>query len=80
MVRVLFFSVAREASGTDEVLVESGASLTVGAVWSRLEQLHPGLGRVADQCRIARNGEFADVNDPVCNGDELAVLPPVSGG
>ena len=40
----------------------------------------PGFASVLEQCRVWRNGEPADGDVEVTDGDEVAVLPPVSGG
>ena len=39
-----------------------------------------GFTRILEGCRVWRNGEPADDGDPVDDRDEVAVLPPVSGG
>jgi molybdopterin converting factor subunit 1 len=78
-VTVLYFAVAREASGTE---CESLASwpATVGELRGALAARHPALARVLPRCRLAVNQEFAEDGDPVPDGAEVAVIPPVSGG
>ncbi len=78
-VSVLYFAVAREAAGTDSESV-ARAPATVGALRSVLAELHPALARVLPRCRLAVNQEFAGDDDPVPEGAEVAVIPPVSGG
>jgi molybdopterin synthase sulfur carrier subunit len=39
-----------------------------------------GFALSADRLRVALNGEFASWDRPLANGDEIAFLPPVSGG
>lgn len=72
------FAAAREAAGTnrDEV---PGA--TVAEVLDAARARY-GAGFVAllPTCRVWVNGEQADPSTPVGDGDEVAVLPPVSGG
>lgn len=78
MVVLRLFASAREAAGTgrdtmpgrtvDEVL--NGARARYGAPFSE----------VLEHCQIWRNGEPSKGVDPVTDGDEVAVLPPVSGG
>ena len=78
-VTVLYFAVAREAAGAgSESLPE--APPTVAALRSALEARHPGLARILPRCRIAVGQEFAQDGDPVPDGAEVAVIPPVSGG
>ena len=79
-VRVLFFGAAADRAGTRkaEVPVNGGAAL--GDLWTLLENRYPGLSPMRDTLAFAVNGEYARMDDPVSPGDEVAVLPPVSGG
>ena len=78
MADVLLFAQAREAAGTSST-VASGA--TVGAVVAELcERFGPGFAEVAAVSRVWRNGEPALDTTAVGDTDEIAVLPPVSGG
>ncbi len=78
MARLRLFASAREAAGTDRAVFDGE---TVGAV---LEQATARFGdefrAVLATCRVWCNGEPAGRNDPVGPDDEVAVLPPVSGG
>ena len=78
MVAVRLFASAREAAGTpDDDLPGS----TVGEVLdAAVDRYGAGFADELAQCRIWRNGEPVDRADPVDDGDEVAVLPPVSGG
>lgn len=72
------FAAAREAAGTgrDEV---PGA--TVGEVLdAAVARYGAGFAAVLPTCKVWRNGDGAARDDPVADGDEVAVLPPVSGG
>lgn len=72
------FAAARDAAGTgrDELPGE-----TVGQVLALArERYGTAFGDVLGTCRIWVNGEPAELGDPVGPADELAVLPPVSGG
>lgn len=79
MVVVLrLFAAAREAAGTarDEV-----AGDTVGDVLdAAVERYGAAFAAVLATCKVWRNGDGAERGDPVADGDEVAVLPPVSGG
>ena len=79
-VRVRFFARLREQAGTEiEVLeVEPGSSL--GAVYDAMRRKHPRLEADMKAVRGAINQEFADWTATVSNGDEVAFIPPVSGG
>jgi MoaD family protein len=73
-----FFAQAREAAGTGSVELDG---TTVGDVLdAAVVRFGPALADVLGICRIWVNGEAADRAVPVAGGDEVAVLPPVSGG
>jgi molybdopterin synthase catalytic subunit len=78
-VTVLYFAVAREAAGIDSEPL-TGAPATVGDLRALLAERHPALARVLPRCRLAVNQEFAGDGDPVPEGAEVAVIPPVAGG
>jgi len=72
------FASAREAAGTSRDTV-SGS--TVGEVLSiATERFGPSFDDVLRSCKVWVNGEAADRSTPVTDDDEIAVLPPVSGG
>ena len=72
------FAAAREAAGTGR---EEVAGATVGQVLaSARTRFGEPFGSVLAACRVWLNGEPAGNDDPVTDGDEVAVLPPVSGG
>ena len=78
MPRLRLFAAARDAAGTgrDEV---PGA--TVGAVLTAARERYGNdFAAVLEVCRIWVNGDTADLDTPVGDDDEVAVLPPVSGG
>jgi molybdopterin converting factor small subunit len=78
MATLRLFAAAREAAGTGRATVEGA---TVGAVLDRAVATYgPRLDEVLTTCRIWVNGEPATRDDPVTPSDEVAVLPPVSGG
>ena len=79
-VKVLLFGAAADQAGTrqTELPVDDGA--TLGDLWSVLTDRHPSLAPMSDTLAFAVNGEYARAEDRVSPGDEVAVLPPVSGG
>jgi molybdopterin converting factor small subunit len=72
------FAAAREAAGTgrDEVPGATVGEVLDGAV----ARYGEAFAAVLATCRVWRNGDVAERDDPVAGGDEVAVLPPVSGG
>jgi molybdopterin converting factor small subunit len=72
------FAGAREAAGTPRATVDAP---TVGAVLQEAAARYgEGFSFVCGQSRIWLNGEPAELDTPVGESDEVAVLPPVSGG
>ena len=78
MARIRLFAGAREAAGTgrDEIPGRTVAQVLDGAVG----RYGAGFAEVLSISRVWVNGEPANQDDPVAESDELAVLPPVSGG
>ncbi len=79
-VRVLFFGAAKDACGREGAEVPWCAGMRLGDVLGAVAAAYSGLGPLRGHIRLARNGEFASLDDPVSAGDEVAVIPPVSGG
>jgi len=78
MATLRLFAAAREAAGTGTATVEGA---TVGDVLHTAEaRFGTTFAAVLKNCKVWLNGEPADADTPVEPGDEVAVLPPVSGG
>lgn len=78
MATLRLFAAAREAAGTGRADIEGA---TVGEVLdAAVARYGPTFADVLGTCRIWVNGEPAAPADPVRPADEVAVLPPVSGG
>lgn len=79
-VQLRYFARLRELAGTDsETLDDVPAGSTLGDVYARQKRIHPALPD-RDTVRVAINQEFTDWNTTVSQGDEVAFIPPVSGG
>ena len=78
MAQVRLFASMREAAGRshDEV---PGATVAA-ALAAAVERSGPDFAAGLQQCRVWVNGEPVEADSPVGDADELAVLPPVSGG
>ena len=79
-VRVRLFAIQRELAGAREIALELAPGATIEAAWAALVERHPVLASGRPAVRFARNGEYADPDTTLGNGDELAIIPPVSGG
>jgi molybdopterin synthase catalytic subunit len=78
--RVLFFGMLKDMVGrpSEEIDLPDGADL--GSVFERYATQHPRLRELAPSIVAARNHEFATLATRLDDGDEVAFLPPVSGG
>jgi MoaE-MoaD fusion protein len=79
-VRVRLFALQRELAGTRDLELELPDGATVETGWQALVARHPVLAPGRLSMRFARNGAYAEVGEPLADGDELACIPPVSGG
>jgi MoaE-MoaD fusion protein len=79
-VRVRLFAIQRELAGTREVPLDLHDGATVGDAWDGLVTAFPALAPGRPSVRFAVNGAYADASTPVADGDEVAMIPPVSGG
>jgi molybdopterin synthase catalytic subunit len=79
-IRTLLFARLREQAGTDAETVQVQPGATVDDVYDALQKLHPALDPNRETVRAAVNQEFAEWDVIVADGDEVAFIPPVSGG
>jgi molybdopterin synthase catalytic subunit len=79
-IRVRLFAIQRELAGAREVPIELEPGATIEAAWAAVVERHPVLGPGRPSVRFARNGEYADPGTTLADGDEVAIIPPVSGG
>lgn len=79
-VTVRLFARLREIAGTDELSRPVGAPATVADVWHAMAAEWPALVPYAGSLSCAVNAQYARMTTAVQDGDEVAFLPPVSGG
>ena len=79
-VTVRLFGGVREAAGAKELLVELPAGAKAADVLALLARDHPAVESSAARLRIAVNQQVVGAEAPLSEGDEVALLPPVSGG
>jgi molybdopterin synthase catalytic subunit len=78
--RVLFFGMLKDIVGKSAEDAELPPGADLESVFDLYRARYPRLGDLASSIVIARNQEFADRKTPLSEGDEIAFLPPVSGG
>ena len=79
-VRVRLFARLRELAGFELKSVEVPPESTVSDVYEAVRRSHPDFQVEQESVRAALNQEFADWDEVVSEGDEVAFIPPVSGG
>jgi molybdopterin synthase catalytic subunit len=77
---VKLFASYREALGKDEVDVDVEDGSDVSSLIEVIKKNCPELGKLTETVIVSINREYADYNTILKNGDEVALLPPVSGG
>ena len=79
-VTVRLFARLRDIAGASEMELEVPEGATAQHVWDALAARHPELGAYLTVSSCAVNEEYAAFATPLGDGDEVAFLPPVSGG
>ena len=79
-VTVRLFARLRDIAGTGELTLELPAGATAGVLWEALARDHAELSSYRDAVSTAVNAEYSKMSHPLTDGDEVAFLPPVSGG
>lgn len=77
---VLLFAAARERAGTDALAVELPPGATVADLRAALVDRCPALASLLAWSAVAVNHDYAADTRLLCSGDEVALIPPVSGG
>lgn len=75
-----FFASARESVGQKTMRLEVEEGKNAKDVFERLTHQYPALGSIKKQVIIAVNKNTGEVEKELVDGDEIAFLPPVSGG
>lgn len=79
--KVKFFAHLQIVAGCEELAISSQRELTTDELWQILEKKIPGIIRYKASTRLAQNFTYAaDANATFHPEDEIALIPPVSGG
>jgi molybdopterin synthase sulfur carrier subunit len=79
-VKVLFFGRLKELAGRANDTAELADLATIEQLFATYTSRHPELAKYRSSVVASRNQEFAAWDTPLHSGDEVAFLPPVSGG
>lgn len=79
-VRVKFFAILRERAGASEVSKDLPEGASVAQLWEGLQKDYPKLAGPTFRLLYAVNQNYVTPEEILKDGDEVAVIPPVSGG
>ena len=79
-VTVRLFARLRDITGTAELARDIAPGATIGDLWHKLAGEFPELASYERSISSAINADYARMDQVVGDGDEIAFLPPVSGG
>lgn len=79
-IRVLYFAQVREAVGANEEEYAVPATATVADLFSKVVESHPQLHRLKRSIQVSLNRKMAKRSAVLRDRDEVALLPPVTGG
>jgi molybdopterin converting factor subunit 1 len=79
-VTVRYFAGHRDIVGQAEERIELSERATIGMLWELLVGRYPRLGGYSGRLLYAVNQEFSTLATELHDGDEVALIPPVSGG
>ena len=79
-IRVRLFARQRELAGTREIAFDLPAGATIADAWNALAAQVPAVASGRPFVRFARNGDYAAATTPLEEDDEIACIPPISGG
>lgn len=78
--RIVLFAHLKDAVGQSELGLALAEEVDADGFWQRLTAAHPALGRFRRSVRLARNCEYVGPDARFLDTDEVALIPPVSGG
>jgi MoaE-MoaD fusion protein len=79
-VQLLLFAAYRDLAGTSAVDLELADGATAGTAVAALRGLAAGFAALPERPAVAVNSEVVGPEQPLQDGDEVALLPPVAGG
>ena len=80
LITIRLFARLREIAGTSELRRALPDGATAQTAWDALAAEHPGVSAYGTTISCAVNEEYARLTTRLAEGDEVAFLPPVSGG
>jgi molybdopterin converting factor subunit 1 len=78
-IKILAFGIAKDIMKGPSIELEIGADTDAAQLKNQLKEIYPELKKLRS-FMIAINSEYANASEPISEGDEVALIPPVSGG
>jgi molybdopterin synthase catalytic subunit len=78
--QILFFAQLKDVTQCASIEMNLPSPLVAEQLWAELLKQFPGLAAHRASVRLAKNQEYADAETRFSNDDEVALIPPVSGG
>lgn len=79
-VKVRLFAILREKTGVDRLEIIIDKNTDVSTIIREIGSRFPVIKGFLSKCAVAVNGRIVDLKENLTEGDEVAILPPVSGG
>lgn len=79
-IQIKLFAAARELSDRGEIEMEVDDGIQVGELKIKISGKYPKLKDLILRSAVSLNREFATDDNVICEHDEIALIPPVSGG
>jgi molybdopterin converting factor small subunit len=77
--RILFFAHLKDVTRCAEIILPGG-DMDADGLWQKLIEAHPRLRQFRASVRLAKNSEYVGRDARFIDTDEVALIPPVSGG
>ena len=79
-ITIRLFALLKDRAGTDHLTLDLADKATIAHAVEQLRQRLPALADHLNHIAFALNRSYTQSNTPLQDGDELALIPPVSGG
>ena len=80
IVKLLLFAEAKEIAGSEAVELTLSEGATVSQLKQAVVELHPAMAKLIEKSSISVDRKYAQDDQPLHDGAEIGLIPPVSGG
>jgi MoaE-MoaD fusion protein len=79
-ISILYFATVKDATGIRMELIDLSNDTSIREMLSKISIIYPKLKHILNNIQISVNYRIVDLNTVLKEGDEVALLPPISGG